>query len=170
MSPDHDRNGMSESNGSHGQLPEKIFNENNFWLSYGNITVHFWALVMCVKSGQLKTRYEFAPIINEGINRSWAQSNTWEIACRRFHGVIGSCWPHLFICCRPWPQAKDTVNAYSFRGGFLGPWDGMAEPAMVAVAMVRGGRRHGLRCTKSTLDITVIYGNFAATIPTILVL
>ena len=34
---------------------------------------------------------------------------------------------------------KDAVNASSFRRGFPGPWDGMAEPAMAADAMVRGG-------------------------------
>ena len=34
---------------------------------------------------------------------------------------------------------KDAVNVSSFRRRFLGPWDGMAEPAMAAVTMVRGG-------------------------------
>ena len=41
MLPDHDQNGMSGRNGSRGQLPERISNENDFWLSYGHLTVHF---------------------------------------------------------------------------------------------------------------------------------
>ena len=31
--------------------------------------------------------------------------------------------------------------------GFLEPWYEMAEPAMTAIAMVRGARHHGLMCT-----------------------
>ena len=76
------------------------------------------------------------------------------------------------------------MNAPSFRRGFLGPWDGLAEPAMAVVAMVCGdvpwfAMYHTLKIFHVQLrainvyrtSITLIYDLFfAATIPTILVL
>ena len=67
MSLDHNQNDMSGSNGSHAQNPERIFNENDFLIELGQFNCPFWALAMCVKAGHLKTRYEFARIIHEGI-------------------------------------------------------------------------------------------------------
>ena len=139
MLPDHGPNGMSGSNGSHRQLPERISNENDFWLSYGYLTVHFghWWSVLSLATSKIHTSLivEFT----KGLKGYEPQISPFKSRSCRCHNVIGPCWPHEFICCRPWPQAKDTVNASSFPHGFLGPWDGMAEPAMAAVAMFRGG-------------------------------
>ena len=99
----------------------------------------FLAFVKGVKSGHLKTRYEFSPIIHKGIIGLLAQSKDGKIVYCCCHDGIGQCWTHWFICCRQWPQEKDAVDASSFHRGFLGLWDWSAEPAILAVAMVRGG-------------------------------
>ena len=71
------------------------------------------------------------------------------------------------------------MNAPSFRHGFLGPWDGLADLEMAADAMVRGGVQLFCRVDISraiTCDIVLSVGIydlrylFVATIPIILVL
>ena len=67
MSPGHDQNGMSVSNGSHRQVTETISNEKYLLTELWPIYCPFWVLVICVKAGHLKTTYEFARILHEGI-------------------------------------------------------------------------------------------------------
>ena len=53
MLPDHDQHSMSGRNVSHGQLHERISNENELWLSYGYLTVnfgHLWSVLKLATS------------------------------------------------------------------------------------------------------------------------